>query len=64
MSLCPYCKAKFQTVKLTGIKASNLVKTWEAISFDCPECDASLSVCIDPVVIKNMTVDQIISRPR
>ncbi len=59
MSLCPHCKAAFQNVKLTGIKASNLVKTWDAVSFDCPACDASLSVCIDPVVIKNLTVEEI-----
>lgn len=62
MSVCPHCKAEFKQVKMNATRAANLVKSWEAISFDCPACDASLSVCIDPVVIKNMTVDKIISR--
>ena len=52
MSLCPHCNAEFKQVNLRVIKAVQPAKAWNALSYDCPSCDKSLSVGIDVTAIR------------
>ncbi|HGM6772794.1 TPA: hypothetical protein ACKQAW_003389 [Stenotrophomonas maltophilia] len=61
MSLCPYCKNSFDTVRMAPLTATYPgAKSRVALSYNCPSCDASLGIEMDPLAVKTETVAQVI----
>jgi hypothetical protein len=63
MSKCSMCGNSFTEVKLSPVSArSESGKGFKAISYDCPHCETSLSVQIDPIAIKTDIVKGVTAR--
>jgi endogenous inhibitor of DNA gyrase (YacG/DUF329 family) len=64
MSMCPHCKKPIGRLTISphdgGVPFGGV--TWKCISFDCPLCQASLSVQIDPIAIKNDIVNELLRK--
>lgn len=64
MGTCASCKKDFDRVVLTPIRAVHPHKTWNALSYDCPNCGVSLSVGIDPIAVRTDIISAIQSSQR
>jgi hypothetical protein len=64
MSTCPYCKSSFTHVNIKQVSGKSPNRSWVCISYNCPSCDASLSVAIDPIALKNDTVEEVAKKVR
>jgi hypothetical protein len=63
MAKCPHCKAQITRVVLSEVTAAYpFGKSWKAIAYDCPDCEATMSVQIDPIAVKADVVDDVVSR--
>lgn len=56
MNKCPHCNQGFTRVAIGNIPAQNLKGSWNAISYNCPNCSASLGVEIDPLAVRTEIV--------
>jgi hypothetical protein len=52
MSKCPKCEQLFSQVSLKSVSVNAIGATWNGVSYDCPYCQTSLGVSIDPIAIK------------
>lgn len=60
MSKCPKCEKSFIHVNIKEAKGNVLGgKQWHCLSYNCPHCDTSLSVQIDPIAVMTDTVARI-----
>lgn len=53
MSTCPHCKNSFTHVNIKPVNGKSGRTTWDCISYNCPNRDASLSVAVDPVMLQD-----------
>jgi hypothetical protein len=61
MSKCQYCGKGFTHVRLEATRVQNAKGgEWNGVIYYCPSCRAVLSVGIDPVALKNDTVQEIL----
>ncbi len=60
LSKCPKCEKAFTYANVKAIDAKDGRLSWKAVSYNCPFCQTSLSVGIDPIAIKTETVSEII----
>ena len=61
---CPKCNAVLDSVSLKQIKVKATGQNWFGVSYQCPYCNAVLSVSIDPVALKEDIVTQILESLR
>lgn len=62
---CPYCNTNITSIRIKTIPAYNEQNTeWKWIAYTCSNynCNAILSVWIDPVALKTDTVNEIIKK--
>lgn len=62
---CPYCNQNILTVNIKTIPAyDESGRQWDWVTYTCPNfnCNAILSVWIDPVALKTDTVNDIIKK--
>jgi hypothetical protein len=52
MSKCPKCEQLFSQVSLKSVNVNATGAVWNGVSYDCPYCQTSLGVSIDPIAIK------------
>lgn len=48
MSKCPHCDATLGSVAIHPVTARKGTQTLPCISLDCPTCQKSLSITVDP----------------
>jgi hypothetical protein len=52
LNKCPKCEKSFTQVSLTGVNVNATQRVWNGVSYNCPYCQTSLGVSIDPIAIK------------
>jgi hypothetical protein len=58
---CPHCGGIVMTVNLTEVTVSATGQKWVGVSYQCPLCNAILSVGIDPVALKTDLRNEILA---
>lgn len=53
MTICPYCEGTVTRFKIDGHDGAAPGISWKCISINCPHCNKSLGVQIDPIAIKS-----------
>ena len=65
MATCPKCDAAVLGVSLSQIPVNVGDGThWDGVAYSCRQCGTVLSVGIDPVVLKNDLLDEILAALR
>lgn len=62
---CPYCNQNIITINIKAIPIYNEFGVeWKWVTYTCPnlKCNSILSVWIDPIALKNDTVNEVINR--
>jgi len=60
MAKCPKCEKMISQVRLSDVAVLGRGPiNWHGISYDCPFCQTSLSVSIDPVALKTDVVSEV-----
>jgi hypothetical protein len=63
MANCPKCDHPLTSVRLDEVTASGVGgKSWHAVAYTCPHCQAALSVAIDPIAVATDTVNRTMKR--
>ncbi len=57
---CPYCGKNVLSLRINGVDASATMGTrWNALTYNCPSCQAVLGCQIDPIAIKTDILNEI-----
>ena len=61
---CPKCEKGMPHVKMQAVelKLSGSRRAFRGLSYQCPHCDAILSVGYDPLAIQADTISEIVKR--
>jgi uncharacterized protein with PIN domain len=59
VSKCPKCENSFVHVNIKEIKGKIGGKQWNCISYNCPHCETSLGIQMDPIALMTDTVTRI-----
>lgn len=61
MATCPKCDAEVKKVTVTPVKGDGGNITTNCIAYSCGECDAVLSVMLDPLRVKGDIVQEVVT---
>jgi hypothetical protein len=64
LSKCPKCEQVFSHVSLNAVNVNAIGAAWNGVSYDCPYCQTSLGVSIDPIAIKTDIVADLLKALR
>jgi hypothetical protein len=65
VSICPECDNQVESVKVAKVGLDNsYLPGWHAISYSCKHCNAVLGLGIDPVVLREDLISEILSRQK
>lgn len=57
---CPKCGKTVDHAKTDPIKLKGGGKVWPGVSLLCPSCDAVLGIQMDPLVLKEAIIEEIV----
>ena len=62
MTNCPQCKQLIENVVISPIPGIAPMETWDVISYNCPKCNVSLGMQIDPIHIRNQIIKSLLPK--
>jgi hypothetical protein len=60
--VCPKCGVGVNQVFLSTVPVIAPAATWDGVTYNCPNRRAILSVGLDPIVLRDSIVDDIVNK--